>query len=397
MKNGKARGLRYTLLAIVGVALLAMALWPETLRVDSAVVERGTVRDSFEAEGRTRVRDRYVITAPMAALARRLALEPGDRVQAGQPLVTLDPVATPTLDARSRAQSAAQVAASEAQAQAAAAEARAADSAATLARAELERLQPLARQGMVTAATLQQAEIALQRSELAAQSARFRHATAQHQWQAARAALTAAGPGGGAALVLEAPVAGVVLKRNYQSARAVQAGEALLEIGDPAALEVEVDVLSADAVRLQEGRPVELSRWGGGPALAGRVRRVEPGAFTKVSALGVEEQRVWVMVTLSSPREQWERLGEAYRVQARFVLQQADDVLFVPGSAVFRRPDGQGWAVFRIAGGRARLQPVEIGLQGEGRSVITHGLAVGDRVVLHPPRELSDGARVRQP
>ncbi|MEY5100793.1 MAG: hypothetical protein RJA36_3512 [Pseudomonadota bacterium] len=398
MKNAQARLLRRILVAAVGAALLAMALWPGTLRVDSAVVARGTVRESFEAEGRTRLRERYVITAPLAALARRLTLEPGDAVQAGQPLVALDPVAAPTLDPRSLAQARAQLAAAESQLQAAGAEAAAADSAAALARSELARIRALAAQGMAPPQALQQAETAAQRSELSAQGARYRESTARHQLQAARAVLTAAGAGrGGGAVVLESPASGVVLKRSYQSAHAVQAGETLLEIGDPAALEVEVDVLSSDAVRLQPGQPVELTRWGGGPALAGSVRRVEPGAFTKVSALGVEEQRVWVMVTLASPREQWRQLGEGYRVLARFVLQQADAALFVPSSAVFREPGSDSWQVFRVAAGKARLQAVGIGLQGEGRTVVTSGLAEGDRVVLHPQRELSDGARVRTP
>lgn len=395
MKNGKARALRLILIAATGAALLALALWPETLRVDSAPVELGRVRETLEAEGRTRVRERHVIAAPMAAQARRLTLEPGDPVKAGEALLTLEPLATPALDARSRAQAEAQIEAASAQRLAAAAEARAADSAAALARAELLRQQGLAAQGMVSPAALQQAETAAQRAELAAQGARFREATAGHQWQAAQAALTAAGPGGRAALVLTAPLDGVVLRRHYQSARSVQAGEPLLEIGDPRALEVEVDVLSADAVRLRPGQAVELTRWGGEPALEGRVQRIEPGAFAKVSALGVEEQRVWVIVELLSPRERWQRLGEGYRVLARFVLAQQDDALQVPTSAVFRQPDGSA-ALFRIEGGRARLQPVELGLQGEGRSAIRRGLSQGDRVVLHPPRELEDGARVEQ-
>lgn len=393
-----ARRARYIFLVAVVLGLAAMALWPKAVHVDSAVAQRGSVRDSFETEGRTRVKDRYVLSAPMAGLVRRVAWEPGDAVRAGQVLLTLDPVAAPALDARSRAQANAQWAAAQAQEQAARADALSVNSARTQARADLERARRLAAQGMVSPQALEQAQTADQRAEQEAQSARFRLATAAHQSEAARAALLAGGPGGnGGPWLIRSPVDGVVLKRYAPSARPVQAGEALLDIGDPNALEVEVDVLSSDAVRLHTGGAVELLRWGGGPALTGTVRRVEPGAFTKVSALGVEEQRVWVVVSITSPREQWARLGEGYRVQARFVLDTRNDALWVPDSALFHRDDGRGWAVFRIAGGRAHLQPVEVGLQGEGRAAIASGLSAGDRVVLHPPRELQDGTRVGTP
>ncbi len=396
----RARWFRYVLLALVVLTLATLALWPASVRVDSAVVERGTVRDTFEAEGRTRVRHRYVITAPMTATVRRIGLEPGDPVEAGQVLATLDAATSPALDDRARAQARAQLAAAQALAQAARVDAESAERAAALARSELDRLRPLAAQGMVPQDTLQRAETDAQRSALALQGARFRQATAAHQQEAARALLQPVVPGGTGAAVLQlkAPASGVVLRRPVQSARTVQPGEPLLEIGDPSALEVEVDVLSADAVRLRAGQPVELLRWGGAPPLAGEVRRIEPVAFTKVSALGVEEQRVWVIVDILSPREQWAPLGEAYRVHARFVLQTATDTLHLPSGALHRSgSSGAGWAVFRIESGKARLQAVETGLQGEGRTEIRQGLAAGDRVVLHPPRELTDGTRVTTP
>lgn len=392
-KNGKARALRLTMIAAAGAGLLILALWPNSIRVDSAAVERGTVRETFEAEGRTRVRDRYVISAPITALARRLAFEPGDRVEARQPLVSLEPLATSALDTRSRTQAEAQIEAAKAQFQAFAAETRSADSAVTLANSELTRQRDLAAQGMVSRAALQQAETAAQRADLLVQGARFREMTARHQLQAAQAALAASGSSGPVALVLTAPLDGVILKRFYHSARTVQAGEPLLEVGNTAALEVEVDVLSADAVRLSPGQSVELTRWGGGPALAGKVMRVEPGAFTKISALGIEEQRVWVVVAIDSPREQWERLGEGYRIRARFVLAQSHEVLHIPSSAVFMQADGST-AVFRIVGGRALLRAVELGMRGEERSVIKSGLELGDHVVVHPPHALEDGAHV---
>ena len=186
---------------------------------------------------------------------------------------------------------------------------------------------------------------------------------------------------------------GLLLRRYFESEQPIGVGDPLVEVGDPASMEVEVDVLSADAVRMREGMPVELLRWGEDEPLAGSIRRIEPAGFTKVSALGVEEQRVWVRVGIDSPREQWLRLGDAYRVTARFILQRADDVLRVPSSALFRL-DG-GWAVFRIEAGHARQQVVEAGISGEGWTEIRRGLSAGDTVIVHPERELADDERVK--
>jgi HlyD family secretion protein len=401
-RNWRARVLRVGAVAGVVALLATLALWPQTRRVDIAEVKTGLVRETFEAEGRTRVRDRYVITAPMAATVRRIQLEPGDPVTAGQPLVSLEPVATPTLDARTRAQLGAEAAGARAELQAAQAQSESARYAATLARSEAERVKALRDQGMVSLQSLEQAQTLRERSELEARSATFRVSTATHRLEASEALLHPGGPQAGvqAVTVLRAPVNGVVLRRHVQSSRPVQPGEPLLEMGDPGALEVEVDVLSTDAVRLHAGQAVEILRWGGEPALRGEVARVEPTAFTKTSALGVEEQRVWVVIHLLSPHEQWRNLGEAYRVHARFVLREARDSISVPTGALFRldnaNADGH-WAVFRVEGGKAQRREVEIGLRGDGQVQVLRGLSVGDLVVLHPPRELSDGDRVTTP
>jgi HlyD family secretion protein len=391
----QSRILRYGVAALVVLALVAVALWPEARLVDSGRVERGLVRETIEAEGRTRLRDRYVVAAPVAATARRLALEPGDEVEAGQVLVVLDAVTAPALDARARAEAEARMAAARARLAGAREDARAAEMTAQQARAEAERLRGLLERKLVSTEVAERAETARARAGREADSARFREATAAHELQAAEAVLSRGmrDRPTDAPLRLTAPVAGVVLRRHFESARPVQAGEALIEIGDPAGMEIEVDVLSADAVRLREGMKVELLRWGEVRPLAGRVRRIEPGGFTKFSALGVEEQRVWVRVEITSPREEWTRLGEAYRVNARFVLREVDDALRAPASAVFRHDGGQ--AVFRMSGSRAVLTPVRTGLAGGGWVEIVEGLEEGDRLVVHPDRELEDGARVR--
>jgi len=391
----RARLLRYTLLAAAVAAAGWLALRAPAVPVDHATVGRGDVVEAFDAEGRTRLLDRYLVTAPIAAQARRQPLEPGDTVAVDQVVAVLDPLPAPPLDPRARAEAQARAEAADSQRRAAAEDRAAADAAARQAEAERARLAALGDQGLVARDAVERAATLAQRADREAASARFREATARHELEAARAALALGSRtrSDEPAMELLAPVAGVVLRRFHESSLPVQAGEPLLEIGDPAALEVEVDVLSADAVRLREGMPVQLQRWGEAEPLAGRVRRVEPAGFTKVSALGVEEQRVWVIVEITSERERWLRLGDAYRVNARFELARRPDVLRLPASALFR--DGDGWAVFRIDGGRARRVAVQPGLQGGGWSEVTQGLAPGDRVVVHPDRSLSDGTRLR--
>ncbi len=390
-----ARILRYGLAGLVVLALVAVLLWPQARPVDTAVVVRGRVQDTLEAEGRTRVRDRYVITAPIAATALRPRLQPGDRVRAGQPLVVLAPARAPVLDARARAEARARVEAARDRLSALREQAFAAEAAARLAENEAARLRPLAARQLVAKDAAERADNARLARAREAASARFAERTAAHDLEAAQAAL-AFGTGEtrpSETLSLDSPVDGVVLRRHYDSTVPVQAGTPLLEVGDPSRLEVEVDVLSADAVRLHPGMPVALLHSGGETPLAGAVRTIEPGAFTKVSALGVEEQRTWVIVGLTSPRGSWARLGDGYRVTARMVLRTADKVLVAPSSAVFRH-DGRDFA-FIVRGRRAALVPVQTGLRGEGLVEIRDGLAAGQRVIVHPDRELGAGDRVR--
>ena len=391
----RARIVRYLLFAAVVLALALTLLWPSPQLVDSASVDRGSVRESVDAEGRTRLRDRYVITAPVAAIARRLALEPGDAVKAGQVLVVLDAIAAPTLDARTRAEAQARIDAAEDRLSSAREAARSMDEEATQARAEAARMKALAVQRLVAADVAERAATNSARAQRDAASAHFLVSTAEHELQAAQAVLAyrkgTSVPG--AELELTSPVTGVVLRTHFESARPVQSGEALLELGDPDGMEIEVDVLSSDAVRLRPGMTVDLLRWGETKPLSGTVSRIEPGGFTKVSALGVEEQRVWVIVELTSPRAEWERLGEAYRINARFVLNKVDGALRVPSSAVFRH--GNGHAAFRMASGRARLTPIQPGIEGGGFTEVRGGLAQGDVVIIHPDRALEDGSRVR--
>lgn len=406
----------YLFAALVAVGLLVLALRPTPLIVDSAEVFRGPLEVTIEEEGYTRARDRYIVSAPITSQAQRIGWEPGDRVGEGEVLVVLEPIAAPLLDSRAHAQALARLQASEAALAGARAEVEAAAAAADSAADEHRRLAALGEDDLVAERDVERAAAEKRRTEAALRSARFQVAVSEAQLEQARAALTrvgvaksadgrtpakhrpdirSQGAGFSAAqepMVLRAPVSGVILSREMESAQVVQPSEPLLELASLEQLEIAVEVRSADAVGIQPGMQVRVERWGGEELLMARVRRVEPRGFEHISALGVEERRVLVIADLVSPHEQWLNLGDGYRVNAVFVLWSADDVLQVPSSALFRY-EGE-WAVFVVEQGRARRREVEIGKRGNRRSQVLSGLEGGDRVVLHPPREIEDGSRV---
>ncbi|MCF8160924.1 MAG: HlyD family efflux transporter periplasmic adaptor subunit [Polaromonas sp.] len=381
------------LLLLLGAWGLFMALRPQPLEVDVGTARRAALRVVLEQEGRTRVRDRYVVTAPVNAYARRLALEVGQAVQRGDTLVELEPLRATALDARSRAEAQARVAAAESSLSAVEQGARAAASQAELAQAELQRVRALRLQGHVSVAAEDRAASEAERSGAAWRSAQFAVATARHEVQAARSLLSYAGSASAAApLTVRAPVAGRVLKLMHKSEGVVASGQPLLEIGDAAALEVEVDLLSADAVRIQPGTPVVFARWGGEGALAGEVKVIEPAGFTKVSALGVEEQRVWVIVAFTSPAAQWQRLGDGYRVEASFILWERADVLQIPASALFR--EGDLWFVYGLSQGKAVKREVQVGQRTGLSAQVISGIEAGEQVISHPDDRVREGVRV---
>jgi len=380
------------------VALLALLAWgfrPVPRLVDIEPVTRGPLAVTLVAEGRTRVVERYRISAPVDGQLRRLELEVGDPVRAGQVIAVLDAPVSPVLDRRSQERARARLASAESDLAATRAAVTAAEASASLARIELERIERLAGQGMVSRTQLDQARAESRSRDAELEAARFRVQSAERDRLAALAELGYAGElaaGEQGRLELRAPVSGVVLKRESESVRVVHAGDPILELGDPRALEIEVDVLSADAVRLAVGMRVRIERWGKSSPLEARIKRIEPVAFTKISALGVEEQRVWVIAGLLAPQTDWSRLGDGYRVNARFVLWEADDVLQVPTSSLFRH--GEGWAVFRAVDGRARLTPIEIGRRGALQTELRRGIEAGTSVIVHPDRELADETRI---
>ena len=383
-------------IALGVVLLLVWGFWPTPVLVDAEPVTHGHLALTVEEEGRTRLINRYVVSAPIAAHARRITLDVGDAVRTGDVVAVLEPQAAPALDIRTMAEARARVAAAEATLSVAQQETQAAEASAHFALHEYERMRSLGVKDLVAASEVEQAEAEAQRRAALQRSAEFRVQTATFDLEAARTALAYAG-GQDADLTgrleLCSPVAGQILKRHFESARVIQPGEAIVEIGDPSALEVEVDVLSSDAVQIQPGMRVLFERWGAPEPLEGRVRRVEPVGFTKISALGVEEQRVLVIADITAPHEQWARLGDAYRVNARFILWEADDGRRVPTSALFRHDDG--WAVFVVARGRAVLRPVAPGRRGPRLTQVLSGLEVGEIVIVHPDRDITSGTRVR--
>ncbi len=385
----------FGVVAILIGAGLFFGFRAQPIGVDVAQATRGPLRVTVEQEGKTRVVDRYVILSPIAAYARRIDLDVGDAVQTGMPLVRLEPMHAEVLDPRRRAEAEARVAAAQANVHAAEQRVHAARASADLAHKELARVRALRPSGHISADAEDRAVTEVDRTEAEVRSAQFAVTTAKHEMEAAQTALrfsAAAGADDREPIVVHAPVGGQVLRIPRKSEGPVAAGQALIEIGDPRYLEAEIDVLSADAVRIQPGAKVLFERWGGEGALQGVVRVVEPVGFTKISALGVEEQRVWVIVSFTSPPEQWRRLGDGYRVEASFVLWEGDDVLQVPASALFR--DGSGWALFLVSNDRAVKRSVLMGERNGLSAQILSGVEQGDRVIVHPDEQIHDGARL---
>lgn len=390
----KPRHLIWAAIALTLTALLVWGLMPAPLRVETAKVTVEPLQVTLEEEGRARVRDRFVLSAPISGYLRRVTAKVGDAVQSGQTLAQLEPLRAEALDDRRRAEAQARVEAANAGLSAAAESVSAARTDATLAKTELERLQKLVPTQAVTEQQLAAARAASQRAEAALRSARFGEDVARHGLQAAQTALRFAGDDGVSrqgVLALKSPAGGALLRLLRDSEGVIMAGAPVLEVGDPAALEVVVDVLSSDAVQLQPGMAATLERWGGEP-LAATVRRIEPVGFTRVSALGVDEQRVTVVLDIASPPEQWRRLGDGYRLEARFLLWQGEKVLQAPTAALFRQ--GDGWAVFALSDGRAILTPVTVGQRNGLQAEILTGLKAGDTVIVQPDGRISDGIRV---
>jgi len=391
------RALRRGLLGLLVLAAAVgsvVALRPRPVPLDVGRAARGALAVTIEESGMTRVKDRYVVSAPVAGSISRLRLDPGDVVREGDALAEIAPALSPLLDERTRAEAEARLGAATSSLGQAQAQAARAAAAKELAERELARVKKLADAGSLPSQALEQAEFEVRMRAEELSSAIFAGKVATEEVRIARVALGKDGgrsPRSGHVDVL-APVSGRVLRVHQKSAGVVATGAPIVEVGDPSALEVIVDLLTTDAVQVRPGTPVVLQGWGGAAPLAGRVRLIEPSGFTRPSALGVEEQRVNIVIALTDPPEQWAALGDGYRVEARLVLWQSNDVLKVPLGSVFRH--GDGWAVFRVEDDTAHLTTVSVGHRSETEVEILSGVAPGAAVAVHPGDRVKDGVRV---
>jgi HlyD family secretion protein len=375
-------------------ALIGWGLWPKPVIVETGVVARGPLTVSVSEEGKTRIRNRYIVAAPVAGNMRRVLLKPGDPVEAGLTVITtIEPVAAPLLDPRARTQAEAVVAMHEASRQRAAESLAAAQAAYKLAEKERDRMRSVTRDGTLSDSDRDrmEAEASIKAAEVRATE--FSLQVIDYELAQARAVLERPADGGAGNLIeVKSPVGGRVLNVMQESETVAAPGMAILEIGDPTDLEIEAEILSRDAVAIRPGDSVEIEQWGGEETLKARVRRVEPAAFTKISALGVEEQRVIVLCDLLDPPDAARALGDRFRVEVRVAVWHEDDVLVAPAGALFR--EGNTWKTFIYQNGRARLAAIEAGRSDGRLTQALSGLKQGDKVLLHPPDTVMDGTRV---
>jgi HlyD family secretion protein len=396
------RAVRRTVAVLIGLGVLALIVWallPQPVPVDMATIKKGPLEVTAEDEGVTRIREVYTVSAPIGGKMLRAPREVGDDVKANKTLVAaIEPTDPTFLDVRSQRVNQAAVHAAQAGVDLAEAKIKEAKSQLEFARNDLRRAAELAASKTISARTLEKAKLDVDSAEAAVASAVATLEVRRRELESAKARLIQPGEIKAGArspsccVEVRSPIDGVVLKIVAESEQVVQPGAPLIEIGDPGDLEIAVDFLSRDAVRIKPGQPARIESWGGDKMLAARVKRIEPTGFTKVSALGIEEQRVKVVLDFTGPESEWRQLGHGYRVIARVVVWHSDDALQVPLGALFRA--GDNWAVFVVAGGRAQRRTVKIGERNLHAARVIGGLKPGEQVVLHPSDRVHDGVRV---
>lgn len=388
------------IIALATVAVLALAIWamlPKPIPVDTATVTRGTFVATVDEDGKTRIRERYVVAAPLVGRLTRVRLKAGDAVKADETVATILPSAAPFLDPRARQEAEERLGAAEASRERTRAMVERTQAHAAQMQIDLDRTRTLKERGASTAQALERAETAMRLADRDLRAAEFQDHAAEHEVAQAKALLeqyqnakTDTPP---ERWNVTAPVSGLILSVTQESETVVQPGAPILVIGDPRDLEVVVDVLSSDAVEIHPGAPVVIEHWGGLGNLAGRVRRVEPAAFTKISTLGVEEQRVNVLIDITSPEKDWAGLGDAYQVDARISVFTRDNVTIVPAGALFRI--GETWRLYAMQDGRAELRTVTILRRSGGTAAVTAGVEAGERVIVYPGDRVAQGVPVQ--
>ncbi len=400
MRSPWPRRIGYIAGAIVLAGALAHAIHPQPTEVSLSTVTIGPMMVTLDEEGRTRVKDIYVVSAPVAGRKLRTSQKVGAAVTAHETvLAAIEPSDPAFLDLRSTAEAKARIKAAQAARTLAEAELKRTLAELDFARADFTRAQALVKRGTISKRQLEHAQLGLKTKEAAVSTARAGLRVKRYELETASAALIDPGArkqAGGPAccITVRSPIDGQILRLVIESAAVVAMGAPLVEVGDPRNLEIVVDLLSSDAVQVQTGDDVLIDDWGGAVTLKGRVRRVEPAGFTKVSALGVEEQRVNVLIEFTDPPSRYARLGHGYRVETRIVIWRGGKVLQVPMSALFR--DGDNWAVFLAKDGTAQLRHLKIGQSNGEQAQVLEGLAAGDQVIQHPSDVLEDGSEIIQ-
>ncbi len=385
--------------ALLLLALLVYAFIPAAEKVDMVTVGRGDVLIALDGEGKTRIRDIYVVSAPIEGRVTRIEAEPGDQVAAGATVIAnMSPADPRFLDKRSETQARADVQGAEAAKGLAAAKVDRARAELEFAEAEYRRTEELFKYGNVTLARLEQAELQLKMRRAEVKTALADLQVMESRLAAARAQLVQPGDvnsdtGGRCQVCVHAPVDGKVLRILHKSEGVIPMGTPLVEVGDPENLEIVVEMLSRDAVKVRPGDIALIKRWGGDEDIRAQVRLVEPSGYTKISALGVEEQRVNIILDFIDPLSKWRSLGDAFRIEASIIVDRAENVVNAPVSALFRQ--NEQWSVFVVRDGRAELQSVTVGRRNDHEAEILSGLEAGERVIIHPGNNVTDGVRVK--
>ena len=377
------------------IAAAAWALWPRPITVETAVIDRRDLDVTVEEEGKSRIREIFTVSAPVAGRLQRLTIHPGDRVAANQTVVaSIQPAPPGLLDDRSRRIAEAGVQAAEAGVTLATAQLEQAEAQRDFAHSELERTAALADKGLVSAQVLQRATLAAATADKDVEVSSASLAMRRQELERARSALIEGSgtPTASSCCVdVRSPTSGTVLSVPNESEQVIQSGTPLMDIGDPADLDIDVDVLSSDAVRIRAGASATIEGWGGAP-LRAEVQRIDPTAVTRVSALGIEEQRTRVLLRLIDGPEHHQGLGNGFRVVARIVVWQGKDLLAVPMAALFR--SGGDWAVFVVEDGRAVARKLKLGERNADYAEVRGGLEVGTMVIVHPADTVTDGSAV---
>lgn len=388
------RRLTILLIAVAVAGAAAWALWPRPVEVETATVARQTIEIAVEEEGKSRIRDVFTISAPSSGQMLRVNLHAGDAVVKGESVVaSIRPADPVLLDARTRRVAEAAVDAARAAVDLASAEVRQSEAQLAFAKSELERATSLVQRGTISERAFEKAKLDVESAEAALESVKASQMVRKRELERAEAALIEddGGSKGACCIDVRAPVSGRVLRVLTESEQVVQAGTPLIEIGDPADIEIVAELLSRDAVQIREGASAIIANWGG-PLLPAVVHRIDPTAITKVSALGIEEQRVSVVLWLQGKPDDWAALGHGFRVVARITLWKGEGIVAVPIGALFRQ--GSDWAAYAVENGTARLKVLELGVRNADFAEVKAGLQDGDNVILHPSDQVADGIAV---